>query len=79
MPGPSSISIPVSDLDPLARVLAEMVDSALKWESEHPNEDPVHQNRLTEDPRVIHLIYTDLLATDAVPESPMEGDANVPA
>ncbi len=79
MPDPSSNPSPAYDQDPLVRILAEMVDSALKWESAHPFEDPMHQNRLTEDSTDIHLISTDLLPTDAVPESPPKGDKHVPA
>ena len=73
------MSRPAYDQDPLVRILAEMIDSALNWEFEHGTEDPERQNQLTEDPWVIHLISTDLLPTDAVLESPPKGDKHVPA
>lgn len=79
MPGLSTPSSPAYDQDPLVRILAEMVGSALKWESEHPSEDPSPQNRLTEDAADIHLIPVDLCPTDALPESQPKGDKHVPA
>ena len=79
MPGPSSNSSPAYDQDPLVRILAAMVESGLKWESEHATEDPERQYQLTEESTDIHLISTDLCSTDAVPESPPKGDKHVPA
>lgn len=80
MPGPSSIKGPAPDQDPLVRILAEMVDSALKWESEHGPEVPAVQiYLLTERSTDIHLVSIDLLSTDADPQFPLKGDKHVPA
>ena len=69
MPGPSPSQSPSYDQDPLIRILAEMLDSALKWEIEHLFDDPSPQNRLTEESADIHLVTTDLLPTDADSET----------
>ena len=69
MPGPKSISHLCIGQEPLIRILAEMVDSALKWESEHGGEAPAVLNQLTEQPADIDLITTELLSTDADQES----------
>ena len=79
MPGPNPIAKPTFSHDLLIRILAEMVDSAIRWEAEHPCEFPSSHNRLTEEQSVIHLIPTDLFPTDANSQSPQEGDTNVPA
>ena len=79
MPGLSTPSSPSNDQDPLVRILAEMVGSALKWESEHPSEDPSPQNQLTEVSPDIDLVSADLLSTDADPNSQLKGDKHVPA
>ena len=57
MPALKPTTSPGSTHDPLIRILAEMVDSALRWEAEH--------NKLTEEPTVINL-----KPTDADPKSP---------
>ena len=54
---------------PLMRMLADVVDAALKWESAHPGEVSTHQLGLTEKVDVINLI-----STGADPESRPEGD-----
>ena len=76
-PGP--ITSASSRQDPLVRILAEMVDSALRWEAEHPSEFVIWESRLTEESVSIHLIHIDILLADANPESPPEGDTNVAA
>ena len=63
MPGPRSTARLSDEQDPLVRILNDMVDSALRWESEHGPEDPYV--RLTERSTDIHLISTDLALTDA--------------
>ena len=79
MPGSRSNPRPVDEQDPLVGILAEMLESALNWESEHESEVPSVQNQLTEPSTNIHLNSTDLLPTDAAPESPPKGDKHVPA
>ncbi len=79
MPGPGKITSPSSTQDPLVRILAEMVDSALRWEAEHQTELVIRESQLTEEPVSIHLNPIDITGADANPESPPEGDTNVPA
>jgi len=67
---------PTHKQDPLIMILAEMVESALRWEVEHPSE---LESRLTEAASVIHLIQTDILHFDPNLKSPPEGDTNVSA
>ena len=76
---PHPIAKPTPKQDPLVRILAEMVESALRWEAEHPSELKSLESRLTEAPDVINLNHTDLLLADAHLQSPPEGDTNVPA
>ena len=64
-------SIP-STPPPLMRMLVEVVDAALNWETEHPGEVSTLQPGLTERVDVINLIPTGA-------ESRPEGDANEPA
>ena len=74
VPHPIEMSTPKQD--PLVRILAEMVESAIRWEAEHPSE---LESRLTEARDVINLNHTDLMLADAPLQSPPEGDTNVPA
>ena len=66
-------SIP-STPPPLMRMLVEVVDAALNWETSHPGQVSTLQPRLTEKVDVINLI-----PTGADHESRPEGDANEPA
>ena len=76
MGAPGPMTKPNSGQDPLVKILAEMVDSVLRWEAQHPSEP---ESRLTEAPESIHLIHTDFLLADPDHQSPPEGDTNVPA
>ena len=58
----------------LMRILVEVVDAALNWETAHPGEVSALQPGLTEKVDVINLI-----PTGADTESRPEGDANEPA
>ena len=71
---PHPIEMSTSKQDPLVRILAEMVESAIRWEAEHPSE---LESRLTEARDVINLIQTDILLFDPNHKSPAEGDTNV--
>ena len=66
-------SIP-STPPPFMRMLVEVVDAALNWETAHPGEVSTLQPGLTERVDVINLI-----PTGADHESRSEGDANEPA
>ena len=79
MPRPGPITSPSSSQDPLVKILAEMVDSALRWESKYLSDLAVWESRLTEEPVSIHLNPIDILSADVDPESPREGATNVAA
>ncbi len=70
----NSMAASDSDQDPLIRILAEMADSALRWEAELSSESIESVVRLTEEPSVIYLS-----STDAIPQFPPEGDTNGPS
>ncbi len=79
MPGPGPITSPSSTQDPLVRILAEMVASALRWEAEHQSELVIWESRLTEEPVSINLNPIDITGAKVNPESHPEGDTNVAA
>ena len=76
---PSEMKNLIPKQDPLVRILAEMLDSSLRSEAEHPGEVDIRDSGLTEAASVIHLILTDILLFDPNPNSPPEGDTNVSA
>ena len=79
MPRSGPITSPSATQDPLVRILAEMVESALRWEAQLQAELVVWESRLTEEPVSIHLNSIDIPGANLNPESSPEGDANVPA